>query len=82
MSYVAIPFEAKDPKDEKYFRVVAFRPDGTPVDAPIPATVQAVGSVPEREGADGEKYPVYSKNRALALLNYIHGGDGKELKLR
>lgn len=82
MSYVAIPFEAKDPKDECLFRVVAFRPDGTPVDAPVPATAQGLGSVEKREGVDGEEYPTYSKSRALALLNYIHGGDGTRLAIK
>lgn len=79
MSYVAIPFKAKDPKDEKYFRVVAFKPDGTPVDAPAPGSVQLKISAQEREGADGKEYPVYSERSALQLLNYIHGGDGKSL---
>ena len=82
LSYIAIPFEDKDRKKTNLFRVVAFKPDGTPVDAPIPTTAQGLGEVEKREGADGEKYPTYSKGRALALLNYIHGGDGTRLAIK
>ena len=82
LSYVAIPFDTKDPEDEMYFRVVAFKPDGTSVEAPVPKTAQGLRPVKEREGADGEKYPTYPKDRALRLLNYLHGGDGATLAIR
>lgn len=80
LSYAAIPFEPKDPKDKTYFRVVAFQPDGTLVDAPAPAAPWERGSVQIREGADGKNYHVYYSREAARVLNYLHGGEGKKFE--
>lgn len=79
MSYVAIPLEDKYPNHEHYFRIVAYRPDGTFVDAPASAVPTEKGSIQNRQGDDGKNFPVYYEQTAARVLNYLHGGDGKEL---